>query len=92
MSDRPKRNPENAFRPVADEGGLVVDPVGHDVKVLNPVGSLIYKLLDGEHSVDQIVSQVIEHYDIDPDTARSDVEAFLSDLKSKGMLAAAPPA
>ena len=88
MSDRPQRNPENAFRPVADEGGLVVDPVSHDVKVLNPVGSLVYRLLDGNHSVDEIVAKVTDEYDIDPSTARSHVEEFLSDLKSQGMLAA----
>ncbi len=33
----PRRHPDTAFRPVGDEGGLVVIPGRSEVKVLNPV-------------------------------------------------------
>ena len=88
MSEAPKRNPQNAFRTVDDDGGLVVNPIAHDVTVLNPVGSLIYSMLDGSHSVQQIVEAVVAQYDVTEDQARQDVDAFLADLRERGMLEA----
>ncbi len=88
MSENPRRNPNNAFRAIADEGGLVVDPGAHDVKVLNPVGSAIYGLLDGTRDLDAIVRAVVAEFDVDEATARKDVEDFLADLRERGMLAA----
>ena len=86
MSDRPVRNPQNAFRTVSDEGGLVVDPIAHDVRVLNPVGSFIYSRLDGTNTLDAIVTAVVEEFDVVEEEARRDVTAFLDDLRERGML------
>lgn len=87
MSDKPRRNPETAHREVEDEGGLVVLPRQSEVKVLNPVGSLIYKLLDGEHTVEQIIAAVVDEFDTTPDQASADVRQFLEELEAEGMLA-----
>ena len=46
----PRKHKDAAYRSVGDEGGLVVLPGKAEVKVLNPVGSLIFSLIDGEHS------------------------------------------
>ena len=84
----PRRHPDTAFRPVGDEGGLVVIPGRSEVKVLNPVAIKVFSLLDGEHSVDQIVSAVIDEFAVESGEARKDVEAFLSLLGEHGLLAA----
>ena len=82
-----RRHPETAFRPVADEGGLVVLPSRSEVKVLNPVGSKVYAMLDGKHSLDEIVAAVVEEFDVTADAARRDVEGFVDELADHGMLA-----
>lgn len=87
-SSFPRRHPDTAFRPIGDEGGLVVLPGSAEVKVLNPVGIKIYSLLDGEHSVESIAAAVVEEFDVAEDQARRDIEAFLKELESNGMLVA----
>jgi len=83
----PRRDPETASRPVADEGYLVVVPSRAVVEVLNPVGGKIYSMLDGKHSRDEIVRALIDEFEVDEERARSDLQAFLDELSAKGMLA-----
>jgi hypothetical protein len=83
----PCRHPDTAFRKVGDEGGLVVLPGRSEVKVLNPVGSTVFGLLDGRHSVEEIVAAVAKEFEVDAAQARGDVESFLAELDAHGLLA-----
>ena len=85
----PRRHPDTAFRPVGDEGGLVVIPGKSEVKVLNPVAIKVYSMLDGTHSVEAIVDAVTSEFDVSADQASKDVAAFISELDQHGLLAAA---
>ena len=82
----PRRHPDTAFRQIGDEGGLVVLPGRAEVKVLNPVGIAVYALLDGTRDVAALAQAVAEQFEVEPDTARRDVEAFLADLRQAGMI------
>ncbi len=82
----PRRHPDSAFRPVGDEGGLVVLPGRSEVKVLNPVAIKVFGLLDGSHSVDQIARLVTEEFDVGEEQALEDIRAFLAELDQHGML------
>ena len=86
LEARPRRHPDSAFRPIADEGGLVVLPGRAEVKVLNPVGIRIFGLLDGTHSVGEIVDVIAAEYEVAETDAREDVRAFLAQLEAHGML------
>ena len=83
----PRRDPETACRSVADEGYLVVVPSRAAVEVLNPVGGKIYSMLDGKHTADDIVRALIDEFDVSEEVARRDLDAFLDELREKGMLA-----
>jgi len=85
-SNYPRRHPDTAFRPIGDEGGLVVLSGSAEVKVLNPVGIKIYSLLDGEHSVDSIAAAVVDEFEVNEADARRDLDDFLKDLEANGML------
>ena len=87
MNARPRRHPETAYREIGEEGGLVVLPRRSEVKVLNPVGTRVFGLLDGEHTVDEIVLRIVDEFEVGPDQARHDVEEFLTELERHGMLA-----
>ena len=84
---RPKRHPGSAFKPIGDEGGLVVLSDRAEVKVLNPVGVRVFGLLDGKRSLGEIVDLICEEYDVAPEKAAEDVEAFVGLLAREGMLA-----
>jgi len=85
--DLPRRHPEAAFRPMGDEGGLVVMPTQREVVVLNEVGIKVYSLLDGGHSEAQIAEAVVTEFEVTPERAEADVRSFLEELEKKGMLA-----
>lgn len=82
-----RRSADSAYRAVGDEGGLVVLPIRSEVKVLNPVGSKIYSMLDGSHTEREIVDAVVNEFDIAPDEAERDLREFLKELEQHGMLA-----
>jgi hypothetical protein len=86
MAGYPRRAQGSAFRAVGDEGGFVVLPARSEVKVLNPAGALIFSLLDGGHSPEQIRDVVAREFEVTPDQAMSDVLEFLRDLAAHGML------
>lgn len=84
---RPLRHRDAAFRPIAEEGGLVVLPDRAEVKVLNPSGITIFSLLDGDHTVQQIADELIATYDVQAAEALADVRTFVRELSDHGMLA-----
>jgi len=87
LDSNPRRHPDTAFRPVGDEGGLVVIPGRSEVKVLNPVAIKVFAMLDGSHTVEAIVAAVTDEFDVDDQQASTDVHAFLDDLSANGLLA-----
>jgi len=84
--EKPRRNPDAAFRQIGDEGGLVVLSDKAEVKVLNPVGIKIFSMLDGNHTGEEIVSAVMDEFEIAEEQARQDLAAFLDELGRNGML------
>lgn len=83
----PRRNPDTAFRKIGDSGGMVVLPGRSEVKVLNPVGIVVFSLLDGTRDLDALASSVAEEFDITHEQAKRDVLEFLQELQRDGMLA-----
>ena len=53
---------------------------------LDPVGSLIWQELASGANVDDLVARVTEVFEVDADTARSDLLAFLADLIERGLV------
>ena len=83
--DRPRMVPEAAFRRYEGKA-VVVLPQGAEIKVLNPCGSLIFELLDGSHTVEEIVEAIRKEYQVEDLQARTDLLAFLEELDGNGML------
>lgn len=86
MSRHPRRHPDVAFRPMGEEGGMVVLPARSEVKVVNETGSTILSLLDGERSPEDIAAVVAERFDVTPEQALADVREFLAEAEREGMI------
>ncbi len=52
---------------------------------LDDVSAFVWELLDGTRGLKDIVSSVAHDFDVTPDAAQSDVEAFLADLCERGL-------
>lgn len=80
-----KTNPEFIARDIAGE--LVLVPVGAAAKnyaglvTCNEVGAFIWKTLENETSMDELVNAILDEFEIDEDTARKDAEEFVEKLK-----------
>ncbi len=58
---------------------------------LNPVGTLIWKLLDGRHSTEDIVTAICEAYEVEPEQAGQDLAQLLDALLSNKLVKVSSP-
>jgi hypothetical protein len=58
----------------------------NSIYTLNELGTIIWRLIDGQTSISQIVEAVCKEYEVTPDEARKDISAFLTDLESGGLI------
>jgi len=83
------KNPQTAWRII--EGEAVI--LSLDTKVLrglNPVGSRIWELIDGQRSLEEIVGLIIREFDVPPGQAMQEVQAFIQDLLDRGLATPVP--
>ena len=73
-------------------GEFILVPVGsaaanfNGLISLNEVGKYVVALLSQEKNVPELVDQITEEYDVSPETALTDVDAFLQQLREIGAL------
>ena len=80
------KHPDAAAR-VYDEEAFIVLPHMGQYKILNGVGTRVWSLIDGQRSAGDIAHLLAEEYETSYEEALSDLETFLGDLKSQGLLA-----
>ena len=70
----------------------VVVPVGDAVSEfngminLNEAGAFLWQLLENDTTAEQVVSALLEQYEVDEETAKKDVETFIANLESANLL------
>ena len=78
------------LRQFGDES--IVVAVGDDSEdfnkliTINSVGEFIYNFLKDDRSFDEVVSAMLEQYDVSEEIAGRDAEAFISNLRTAGLL------
>ena len=80
-----ERNPDAAYR-LYDGEGVIVQAETMMVRVVNPTGSRVWELLDGERTVGQVVETICEEYDVPAWEAEKDVLGFLGELEENGLV------
>ncbi|MCW3805981.1 PqqD family protein [Plebeiibacterium marinum] len=56
------------------------------VLTLNEVGTFLYDGIDGEKSLDEIFSLLLEEYDVTAEVAKRDIEQFIDETVNKGII------
>lgn len=73
-------------------GECVLIPTGETAQRLNGIvsltesGRLLWELLAQDRTAEELTSALLDRYDVPPETARADVEAFLDKLRKEGFL------
>src|SRR5438876_9019442 len=96
LHSRPVRHPDLAWRS-SDGEVVILSPAGHNPQApseqqdgaehdLNEVGSRIWELCDGAHSVEEIAHALVGEFDIDEETAQRDAAEFVQGLLAQKLL------
>lgn len=82
----PRQNEDTAVRTIEGEA-FIVNAETSELHNLNPVGTRVFELVDGAHTVEDIVAVIVDEYEVDGETAKADVIDFLAVLSDKGVVA-----
>ena len=75
-------------------GDYIIIPTGKTVFdfngliTLNEVGVSLWKMLQNEVTFDDLLQEVLDEYDVEPDVAREDIQGFLAQLVQRGIIGA----
>jgi len=81
----PKPHPQTAGRVIDGEAILLLAET-NEIQVLNEVGSRIFALADGQHSLAEIAAALTDEYEVDLAQALDDVHAFVRQLVDQRVL------
>jgi SynChlorMet cassette protein ScmD len=82
----PIANPVCVLREEFDDWAVLFNPDTADAVGINPVGVVVWKQLDGQCSVDEIVAAVHKQFSDVPAGAAAEVQAFIAELAERGFV------
>ena len=83
------RNPSVLWRELDGEAILLNPKEGCSYN-LNPVGTLIWKLLDGQHTTTDIIAAICEAYEVESEQASQDATILLDDMLANKLIDSSP--
>jgi len=69
-----------------DGEGVVYDPRCQKTHLLNPTAVLVWRLLDGATSIEELIMQLSEIFAADPQVVQDDVRRLVSELEREELL------
>jgi len=85
LSARLVRNRDIVFRTIKEEG-VIYDPHTKRLHMLNKTALLAWNLWDGEHSLADIVDEILSEYEADPEVVTGDIISCANELRRYGLL------
>ena len=83
---KPLANPAVICRQILADEAVLVNPDTGAALALNPSGCVVWQLVDGERSVEQIIAAVCDHYTDVPPSVTQDVTELLDTLVQDGFV------
>ena len=80
-----KRNNSYPFQRVMDET-VIVEPRTRQMHHLNEIGTDIWDILSEPHTIRDVISRIMEGYEVDNTTLQSDVMNFLQEMMSRNLI------
>lgn len=80
-----KRKTQLPWRRIDGEG-VVLSTTKDEAHILNDTAILIWEMLDGRHTVDEIADRLTSEYSIPRKNALADVNQFIKMLRSKELV------
>jgi SynChlorMet cassette protein ScmD len=84
--EKPITNPVVVLREEFDDWAILFNPDTAEAVGINPIGVALWKLMDGERSLKDLVEEVNHRFSDVPDSAIEDVSRFVSELTQGGFV------
>jgi hypothetical protein len=89
QSSAPQKARDVAFREI--DGEMILVSAGSACSYsLSEVGSLVWRQLDGQRSVEDVAADVARRFEIPPEQALADVREFVDEIVREGLLVLSP--
>lgn len=85
----PRRRSSVRARAIEDET-VILDRQRNLVHELNETASYVWQRCDGEHSVAAIARDLVQAFDVEPETAKKDVAHVVQELDEVGLVDISP--
>jgi len=86
LSEKPIVNPVVVLREEFDDWAVLFNPDTAEAVGINPVGVVLLKLMDGERSLEEMVTEIQDHFSDVPGNVIEHVTAFVSNLAESGFV------
>ena len=80
-----KKSEKIAWRVVEEDSVLLNLDTGY-YYTLNEVGRFLWESIDGKKKLSAIHKEILDHYDVDPETAKSDILELIDNLLKEGLV------
>lgn len=79
LKDVLKHNEDFICR-IVDGEAVLMSPLGDGLHIFNEVGTRIWELVDGNNTIEDIVNQIYQEYEVEKSVAYEDTLMFLDEL------------
>lgn len=84
-TSKPVANPQMVLREEFDDWAVLFDPDTGDSFGMDPVSIFVWKLMDGKHSLEEIMKELRNDCPDAPEDAQTQVEKFIEDALERGL-------
>jgi len=84
--EKPIANPVVVLREELDDWAVLFNPDTAEAVGINPVGVALWKMMDGQRSLDELVIEMEDRFADVPESAIEDVKAFVGNLTEHGFV------
>ena len=86
LSSKPISNPVVVLREEFDDWAVLFNPDTANAVGINPVGVALWKLMDGNRTLEDLVDEIKDRYSEVPDAAIEDLTTFVENLAENGFV------
>ena len=79
-------NPLVVLRKESDDWAILFNPETAKAVGINTTGVLIWNLIDGRRKIEDILSEINEHFLDTPSTATEDIYTFIDEMQQSGFV------
>ena len=86
LLDKPVANPVVVLREEFDDWAVLFNPDTAEAVGINPVGVVMWKLMDGKHTLEDIMADVRDRFTDVPESSLDELTDFVNNLAESGFV------